>query len=170
MRRKLSILTIVVIAASAVAAHAQQQQQPPQPVQPVQQELRGFGLGVILGEPTGVSAKAWIDRYNAIDGAAAVSLDGDARFHVHASYLRHEYGIFPVNRGALPVHYGIGMRYRSQRGSDTDRVGVRIPVGVAYHFADMPLELFGEVAPILDITPDTSLRLNAAVGLRFYFR
>lgn len=50
-----------------------------------------------------------------------------------------------------------------------DRVGVRIPIGVAYHFPRHRMEVFGEVAPIIDITPTSKLSINAAVGIRFYF-
>ncbi len=32
---------------------------------------RGFGLGIVLGEPTGLSAKLWTGNSNAFDFAAA---------------------------------------------------------------------------------------------------
>lgn len=177
MMRLITILTIGALTLSGVANAQQQrppQQQPgeqqqQQPVRDAVDELDGVGIGAIFGEPTGLSVKAWIDRYNAIDGALAVSMDGDTNFHAHVSYLRHEYDVFPVDRGSLPLYYGIGGRFKAESG-DTDRVGIRFPVGIAYHFVDLPLEAFGEVAPIFDLTPDTSVRLNAAVGLRFYFR
>jgi hypothetical protein len=33
----------------------------------------GFGLGIIIGEPTGISAKQWTGSRTAIDGAVAWS-------------------------------------------------------------------------------------------------
>ena len=42
----------------------------------------GFGLGVILGEPTGISGKLWLGGKTAIDGATAWSslLNADGNF------------------------------------------------------------------------------------------
>ncbi len=50
---------------------------------------RGFGLGVILGEPTGLSGKYWTSSTNAIDGGLAWSFRHAGFFHVHADYLWH---------------------------------------------------------------------------------
>ena len=35
----------------------------------VEAQNRGFGLGIIVGEPTGISGKLWIEDRKAIDGA-----------------------------------------------------------------------------------------------------
>jgi hypothetical protein len=56
----------------------------------------GFGIGVILGEPTGLSAKYWISPYCAIDGALAWSLDKKSRVQIHSDYLWHNYRIISV--------------------------------------------------------------------------
>lgn len=129
---------------------------------------RGTGIGVIVGEPTGVSVKHWLDRDTAVDGAVAWSFEGRNSFHLHVDWLRHDFSLLPVDSGALPVYVGVGARYKERRG--TDRFGIRIPVGLAYHFADAPLEIFGEIVPILDLAPDTGVNLNAALGIRFYFQ
>lgn len=126
----------------------------------------GLGLGVIVGEPTGVTAKYWIDDRSAFDAAAAWSLEGRSSFHLHGTWLFHRFDLIEVERGDLPVYYGVGARVKT---GGKDRVGVRVPVGIAYHFDNVPVELFGELAPILDIAPSTSLRINAAIGGRWYF-
>ncbi|MEX2382237.1 MAG: hypothetical protein WD490_07630 [Opitutales bacterium] len=128
----------------------------------------GTGLGVITGEPTGVSVKHWLDDRAAIDAAVGWSFEGRDSLHLHADWLWHDFAIFPVERGLLPLYYGVGARFKSNSGS-RDRFGVRVPVGVAYHFDNIPLELFGEIVPILDVVPSTRLSLNAAVGARWYF-
>jgi hypothetical protein len=38
---------------------------------PITAQDHGFGMGIILGEPTGISAKLWTSRDNAFDFAAA---------------------------------------------------------------------------------------------------
>lgn len=131
----------------------------------VHAQHEGFGAGVIVGEPTGVSAKYWLDDRTALDGALAWSFEGRNSLHFHATWLYHRFDLIEVDNGALPVYYGFGARFKSRR----DRVGIRIPVGMAYHFENSPVELFAELAPILDIAPSTSLSINAAIGGRWYF-
>jgi hypothetical protein len=129
----------------------------------------GFGLGVIIGEPTGPTFKVWTGANTAIDGAVAWSLDGNDDLHLHADYLIHDFGIAKVEKGSFPLYYGIGGRIRFHDGNQDDQVGVRVPVGMAYLFANSPLELFFEVVPIVDLAPDTELDFNGGVGVRYYF-
>jgi hypothetical protein len=130
---------------------------------------RGFGLGVILGEPTGVSGKLWLSGKSAIDMAAAWSLSKDNELHLHGDYLVHSFNVIKVEKGRLPIYYGIGGRIRFDDGDGDDNIGVRIPVGMAYIFSGAPLDLFLEVVPILDLAPDTDFDMNAALGMRYYF-
>ena len=125
----------------------------------------GLGVGVILGEPTGLSAKMWTSRTTAFDAAAAWSLLGDNGYiHVHADFLLHSFAI-DVARGQMPVYFGLGGRILL---ADPMAIGVRVPFGVAYHFPGAPLDAFLEVAPILDLLPATGFNFNSAIGLRYY--
>ncbi|MCE9613699.1 MAG: hypothetical protein K8T26_05445 [Lentisphaerae bacterium] len=136
-----------------------------------------FGLGLILGEPTGISAKYWLSSTRALDAAAAWSLSDDERVQLHADYLLHnEDLIHPKDlHEKLPVYYGIGGRILlsdsdNGRGHDDDeRLGIRFPLGVTYLFVTSPLDVFAEIVPVLDLVPDTDLELSAAIGARFYF-
>ena len=127
-----------------------------------------FGLGVIVGEPTGLSGKVFLSERNAIDFAVAWSLSGDNDLHLHGDYLHHWYGVIPVEKGRLPIFAGIGARVRFRENAD-DEVGLRIPVGLTYLFEGAPFDVFVEIVPILDLTPDTDFDLEGAVGGRFYF-
>ncbi|MCK4431244.1 MAG: hypothetical protein KAW19_08060, partial [Candidatus Aminicenantes bacterium] len=42
----------------------------------------GFGLGIILGEPTGISFKNWIGSRTAIDGGVAWSFGNNDSLHL----------------------------------------------------------------------------------------
>jgi hypothetical protein len=129
----------------------------------------GFGLGVILGEPTGISAKAWLSGRHAVDAAVAWSVRRDGFFQVHADALVHEYGVLEVNdvRGKIPFSYGVGGRIIL--GKRDEWIGVRFPLGVSYLFPTAPFDVFLEIVPILDLLPETDFDLDAAVGGRFYF-
>ncbi|MFQ5823510.1 MAG: BAPKO_0422 family outer member beta-barrel protein [bacterium] len=139
---------------------------------PAQQ--RGFGTGMILGEPTGISIKNWIGYSKAIDFAIAWSFEGNNSLTIHADYLNHNFKLIHVEKGSLPLFYGIGgrVRFNDHNGKDNDdiRFGVRVPVGLAYLFENVTLDLFTEIVPILDLVPETDFKLNAAVGIRFFFK
>jgi hypothetical protein len=138
----------------------------------------GFGLGVIVGEPTGISLKNWMQNSKALDGALAWSFEGEGFIQLHGDYLFHNFTLLKVEKGKLPFYYGIGGRIRfidgddGGKGRDKDdeaRLGVRIPLGLACLFAKAPLDIFLEVVPILDLIPKSEFDLNAAVGVRFFF-
>jgi hypothetical protein len=130
----------------------------------------GLGVGIIVGEPTGVSIKKWTDDTHAVDAALAFSLTDGNSFQFHADYLIHDTTALttPELKGSTPWYYGIGGRIKADSGNT--RVGIRVPVGISYLFADAPLDFFAEVAPVLDVAPDVSLRFNGALGLRYYFK
>jgi hypothetical protein len=132
-------------------------------------EPKGFGVGVILGEPTGFSAKAWLSDTTAIDAGAAWSFSSHDAFQLHGDFLWHNFDLFQVGHTDLPLYFGLGARAKFEEHHDT-RVGIRAPVGLAYLFPNTSLEIFGEVAPILDFTPSTSIEFNAGFGIRYYFR
>jgi len=46
---------------------------------------------------------------------------------------------------------------------------VRIPLGINYIFEKVPLDIFLEFVPLLDLVPGTNFRLKGAVGIRYYF-
>jgi hypothetical protein len=139
---------------------------------PAKAQSGKVGLGIIVGDPTGISFKAWMNEQNAIDAAAAWSFRGRGYFLIHASYLRHA-DVFPINKGRLPLYYGIGarviVRENHPRFRDDPRIGVRIPLGITYIFSGSPFDIFLEVAPLLDLVPATTFDFNGAIGGRFYF-
>ena len=138
-----------------------------------------FGLGIILGEPTGVSAKLWLSRRSAVDGAIAWSFVDTDHLHLHGDYLWHNYDIIGINveKGKLPLYYGIGarIRFESRPGhiahstEDKSRFGVRGVFGIDYIFATAPFDLFFEIAPIMDLVPSSDFSLSAALGFRYFF-
>ncbi len=125
-----------------------------------------FGLGLIVGEPTGVSAKWWLTDRTGVDAAAAWSFSDDSALHLHADYLFHNFDLIDVSKGQLPVYFGVGGRVKFESKS---RLGIRVPVGLAYIFEDMPLDLFAEIVPLVDLIPDTDFTLNGSIGIRYFF-
>jgi hypothetical protein len=129
-------------------------------------QQEGVGLGVILGEPTGVSFKTWLKKTHAIDAAAAWSFGREDALHLHADYLIHNYSLLTFDKTTIPLYYGIGGRLKFENNS---RFGVRFPVGITVFIREAPIDLFLEVVPILNLAPDTDFDMNAAIGARYYF-
>jgi hypothetical protein len=126
-----------------------------------------LGIGVMLGEPTGISIKTWNNSRSAFDIGAAWSFAGshDA-IHLHGDYLLHSW-FNDVKEGDLAFYYGIGARILL---SDPDaRFGVRVPFGLNYIIPNSKVDIFAEVVPILNLTPDTDFDGNGALGIRYYF-
>ena len=126
-----------------------------------------FGVGIVLGEPMGLSFKQWIDDTNALDAAAAWSFGNDAAFHVHVDYLYHRPVHAESDVGGFLFYFGIGGRFKAVK--DEGRIGVRAPLGLDYVFSDAPMDLFFEVAPILDLAPGTEFRVNGGMGIRYFY-
>lgn len=120
-------------------------------------------LGIILGEPTGISLKMWQSNNTAYNFGLAWSFSGQGSIHAHADYLRHNW--LDVTEGDLVLYYGLGARLLLR---DDPKVGARIPVGLQYLIPNSRLTVFAEVAPMLDLIPDTSFEVNGGLGIRIF--
>jgi len=129
-------------------------------------QSKGIGLGLIVGEPTGISFKYWTGSTTAFDAALAWSFIDEGAFHIHGDYIFHNFTLITIPEGKLPFYYGIGARIKT--ANDT-KLGVRVPLGLAYLFNSAPIDIFLEIVPILDLTPKTDFAINAALGARYYF-
>jgi len=126
----------------------------------------GFGLGIMLGEPTGISLKSWLSKTNAWDGGIAWGFGEGGALYIHGDYLWHKFNFIPVDEGNLPLYYGIGGRVLF---ADKSHLGVRGVVGLDYMFARAPVDIFLEIAPIFDLIPGTDFTVNGAIGVRYFF-
>jgi hypothetical protein len=131
-----------------------------------QAQNHGFGLGVILGEPTGISAKGWTTLNNAIDVGAAWSFRRKGSFHLHADYLWHFPNLIQSSERFV-LFTGLGGRLAVGRGDGV--FGVRVVGGFAWWPRNAPIDLFVEFAPIVDLAPATELTANGGLGIRYFF-
>ncbi len=136
-------------------------------VKPFAQKYK-FGIGVIVGEPTGITVKYNLDAKMSIDGGLGWSTSSDNEFHIYGTYLYHMYDLIKVPKGNLPLYFGGGFRFFKREKKDNE-FGIRIPVGVEYQFENLPLGAFVELAPVLNLTPDTDLDLEGGIGIRYFF-
>lgn len=162
MRRSI-IWTCGLIAALALALAA-----------PVMAQSTGdnkyAGVGFIVGEPTGLSAKFFLNNTNALQFALAWSLSGQNEMHLQGDYIWHRYNLIDLKNGdEMPLYFGVGGRFIFEEGDQDDVFGIRFPVGLDYLFTNYPFDIFAEIVPILDLTPDSDFDLEGAIGARFWF-
>lgn len=125
-----------------------------------------FGIGIILGEPTGITSKYWINSNSAFVGGLSWSFKDNDALYMHLDYVNHDYTLIGVNRGKLAVYYGIGGKILFAKETN---IGVRIPVGLNYIFQGTPIDLFLELVPSLNLIPSTTFDIGGGVGVRYYF-
>ena len=125
-----------------------------------------FGIGVLLGEPTGISAKLWLGQTSAVDGVVAWSFTNNTSVTIHADYLFHFFDVLTIEQGSIPLYVGVGGTVSIAQEPD---IGVRIPFGATYLFDTAPLDVFLEVAPVFLLFPATTFDFSGGIGIRFYF-
>jgi hypothetical protein len=145
-----------------------------------------FGLGLILGEPSGLAGKYFVGPSTAIDFAigyvGCCAHDHADGVELHADFLWHPVSLVSAPAFELPFYVGVGGRfwdfhYRGDPYHD-QALGVRVPFGLAFDFNNVPLDVFLEIAPIFDLFFDTDycggcgdvgFDVEGAFGFRYYF-
>jgi hypothetical protein len=139
-----------------------------------------LGLGIVLGEPSGLSAKYWLHSRDALDFGLAYSFN--SFFAIFSDYLYHFTGAFSAQKAPISQitpYVGIGAIFFTDTGnSKTSRyfsttnsvgLGVRIPLGLEWRPASAPLGIFLELVPGMGIIPATFGFVEGGIGARFYF-
>lgn len=121
-----------------------------------------WGVGLMLGDPSGISVKYWQDDKTAFDFALGSQL-GVAGIGIHADYLLHMYPFEEAQEA--PIYVGGGLFLG---GSDTLGAGARGVFGICYLF-DEPFDIFFELAPKFVLAPDLGFTMSLALGGRIYF-
>jgi len=151
------IVAAALIVALALAASAQ---------------VRDFGLGLIVGEPTGLSAKWNFSPPSALDFHLAWSFNGGIA--AGADWLIH--------MGWLPVpwrpYLGVGGRMAVHEAKKDDHgepvegevhVSGRGLIGCEYLFLEGHLGVSAEIGLGLDFVPAVGFDISGGLALRYYF-
>jgi len=142
-----------------------------------------FGAGLELGSPTGLNGKYFLSDDGALNFGLGVDGYGYRRYgrdglHLYLDYLWHPISLANPAEFQLPLYIGIGGRLWN---FDDDRYrdnyfafGVRVPIGIAFDFNNVPLDIFIQVTPTLDFYSgyyDTAgFAFDFSVGVRYWFK
>ena len=141
----------------------------------------GFGIGLQVGEPSGLALALRRDEVTNLQAALAWSFS-DARLHINADYTRALF-VFETDDAPnvrFPFYVGLGGRVRiagdSGGGNDNNRrgddegssVGARVPIGITVLPREQRVDVYLEGAPVLLLLPEADVGWDAALGVRFY--
>ena len=127
------------------------------------QKAGDAGVGIMFGQPMGVTGKLWLNNVNALDAGVALN----RRTTLYSDYLWH-FTVLPQSSAIkLPVYLGLGIQERDSRRVS---VGVRGVAGVSYWLPHNPVELFLELVPVVHLSYGGHVSLERSIGLRYYFK
>ncbi|MBA2538879.1 MAG: hypothetical protein H0V17_04525 [Deltaproteobacteria bacterium] len=156
------------------------------------QSIKTFGLGLELGEPTGLNGKYFLSDSRALDfGLGWVYSHyyyGDGA-HVYIDHLWHPASLVSTPSLELPFYIGVGLRFWNfeycERVGNLDvcdrgsAFGVRVPIGLSFDFNNKPLDIFVQLVPVIDLlTGDfydrfddrSHFGIDGSVGFRLWFK
>jgi len=136
-----------------------------------------FGLGIILGDPSGISLKLSLDNQHALQLHTGFEVErfDRARMSTALDYLFYfrDLAVVAKHKKEIKVelspYAGIGSSILISEGSTPVRLGVRAPLGVAFLFSPGNLELFAEIALGIHIFPSTTALIDGGIGGRWFF-
>ena len=120
-----------------------------------QQTFAAKAIGVIVGDPTGLSFR--VNRFPVL----AVAWSRDSHIHINMDYWLFN----PKLEWPVKAYIGIGGNFQF---GDNFGIGARFPLGLQLFFARY-FELFGELVPGIQFSQDPGFDLDAGIGLRFIF-
>jgi hypothetical protein len=152
-------LPILVIASILVFAN---------PDRAAAQNTADIGLGLIIGDPTGVNGKYMLSEEFAIDAAVGFGVIGGGHLAIHSDFM-WQFDLEQWPAGSLDFYLGVGPKLGIGRKKEEFLLGARAPVGVSFLFTGAPLDIFVEVAAGLWIVEKVGFDIDAAIGVRYWF-
>ena len=140
---------------------------------------KDFGLGIMLGEPTGLTMKIWTQN----DEAFAFSLGNSylGQLRIGMDYLWH-FNAFNSNIVNLYAGPGLAVGIGENGGwwynhknrtwykeEDDIGLGVRGVIGINVVPRNSPIEIFCEIGLMIGFLPGTYTNMEGAIGIRYYF-
>ncbi|MGM0640843.1 MAG: hypothetical protein ACQESN_05425 [Thermotogota bacterium] len=122
-----------------------------------------IGLGLTGGEPSGIYGRYNLENYKFIDVTAAWSFSSDS------ISLATDYNLIRNLDGDIYYRYGLGAKIGL---ANTISVTARAPLGIEYdltNLTEIPINLFLEIAPGLDILPSINFDLSGGAGFVYFF-
>lgn len=142
-------------------------------------EGKKFGVGIMLGEPSGLTGKYWLSNTKAIALSIGnsyfgkIRLGGDYLWHFNA-FNSQMANLYAGPGVAIGIGESSGWWYTNKNKtwyneSDEFGFGVRGIMGLNIVPKASPFEFFTEFGLMLGIFPASYTNFEGAIGFRFYF-
>ena len=151
---------------------------------PALAEVKPWGLGVIISNPTGFSVKHRMSHRNSIDAALGYSFGNNDHIVIHGTYLWEFNSEIKIAQAYLGYYFGVGgslyshdhdnnkshsHRWGNDADDDETALAVRGSAGLNYYFNRPSIEVFAELALDFFFVPSTEADFGIAIGGRYYF-
>lgn len=165
---------VALFALGSTVAHADDDEAVGEKGRPA--EKGTLGVGIIVGEPTGICAKIYFAKDRALQIAAGSAFISNG-LQLHADYVFHPWILQDRDSFVLPVYIGPGFRVidysGGSNGGDHFAAGLRGVAGLLFDFKSVPLDAFLELAGVFEYDFKSGNGVGAAVnfggGVRYYF-
>ncbi len=143
-----------------------------------------FGLGLELGAPFGINGKYFLSDDRALNFGIGEIYDNYYNdrdgLHLYLDYMFHPFVITNQPAFQMPFFVGIGGRIwdfddRRNRFDDDHGLafGVRVPIGIAFDFNKVPLDVWVQLTFVADLFFGYDDRfgphLEGSIGIRYWF-
>jgi hypothetical protein len=122
------------------------------------------GVGLVLFEPTGLTAKTWFSGSAALAGGIGWSAEENHYLHIHLDFLFLRQRLAADRNLDLDFYLGLGGKIIFR---DEDVAWLRVPLGVDFLLRKSPLNFFFELVPSFNFS---KLKLFGAIGFRYVFQ
>jgi hypothetical protein len=142
---------------------------------PVLLSAQNFGLGVILGSPTGLSFKYVLSKHSAFSAHAGWSFIGDKGIHLTGDYQHLFPMVFETAEGTsisdlTPyIAFGGRFRFKEQEGTEDNEFHLGLRIGGGAEYLISRFGIFAELVPVVNLVPSTDFDFEGGLGLLFYF-
>ncbi|MCX6930855.1 MAG: hypothetical protein NT154_47780 [Verrucomicrobia bacterium] len=128
-----------------------------------------LGLDPRMDEPFVLSSQLWQSDEMAVSGGGGRPFaDPDGMQVQRDALFRNLDRLVRAEVHSSPIYFGVDSEVKFVERHDY-QPGIPAPVGISYRGGQQRFSFFAELAPILEITPSTSLEWGGGLGVRFFF-
>jgi len=142
-----------------------------------------FGIGLELGDFAGITGKYFLSNGSNALQFGFGGYNGYYRdyygFSLYLDYLWHPVSLTSAPAFELPLFVGVGGRFwdfedrRDRVFDDGYAFGIRVPVGVAFDFNNVPIDIFVQLVPTFNFfshyRDDFGFWFDFSIGIRYFF-
>ena len=138
---------------------------------------QGFGAGIQISSLAGPLGMSFSYLHGSSVEQVGVSQLFDRRARIGIDHLHQVHAVSDGDLLVFPLYCGAGIwTIQNQRSDDalaqqplTDHWGLRFPAVMSMHYGLYSMDVFAELAPVMQVRPFFRIGLDGSVGARLYW-